>query len=73
MFFWTIKDITDVTRLSESTIRRMVKDQIFPAPFKLIGRRKVWKPDDVRAWADSVTNGDPVKADKSTSWFSHFA
>jgi predicted DNA-binding transcriptional regulator AlpA len=73
MLFWTIKDVSDVTKLSETTIRRKVKDHSFPSPFKITGRKTVWKPDDVRGWADQVTKKDGKSEEKSASWLSRFA
>lgn len=73
MIFWTMKDVVSVTKLSESSIRRMIRDGAFPESHKLIGRRRVWKPTDIQEWADGIfadkKKDDP---DKSLGFLSKF-
>ncbi|WP_394693885.1 helix-turn-helix transcriptional regulator [Hyphobacterium sp.] len=68
-----MSELVEITKLSEATIRRKVRDGSFPAPFKITARRTVWKPEDVRQWADQVTKKADKTDDKSTSWLSRFA
>lgn len=73
MIFWTMKDVVSVTGLSESSIRRKMRDRSFPQSHKLIGRRRVWKPADIQEWADGIfadkKKNDP---DKSLGFLSKF-
>lgn len=73
MLFYTIDDVVDLTKLSSATIRRKVRDGSFPRPFKITSRRTVWRPEDVRLWADQITNDADQSDEKSTSWLSRFA
>lgn len=36
--------------LSRATVRRLVKNKIFPAPYSLGGRRVAWAVHEVDAW-----------------------
>lgn len=50
------KSVLAVTGLSRSTIRRLVKGNKFPAPFKE-GRMSLWYWGDVSKWLDDDRNG----------------
>ena len=45
----TIKEITEKTKLSESTIRRLIRADRFPSPI-LFGRKRVWPEAAIREW-----------------------
>ena len=71
--YWTLRDVMDVTKLSESSIRRMIRKNAFPAGYKLIGRRKVWKPTEVKDWMDQIlTESGPKRPEKSGKILSKF-
>ncbi|EGM6703848.1 AlpA family phage regulatory protein [Salmonella enterica subsp. enterica serovar Nigeria] len=44
------KDVLEITKLSRSTILRMVKRGTFPAPFHLNLRGLAWKREEVEQW-----------------------
>jgi predicted DNA-binding transcriptional regulator AlpA len=68
-----MKDIVNETGLSESSIRRKLKDGAFPEPRQLIGRRRVWKPSDIEDWADGIFEEKAEKKQKQSSgFFSNF-
>ena len=69
MTYWTIKDVINFTRLSESSVRRMTAAGTFPVSHKLIGRRRVWNPADVRAWADAILETAPPSEPSKPSGF----
>jgi predicted DNA-binding transcriptional regulator AlpA len=52
--FMRIKAVSEHIHLSESTIRRYVKDGEFPTPIKLGKRTKVWKEQVVYDWYNSL-------------------
>ena len=54
MIFWDLKTVCAMAGLSESSVRRMTKAGTFPSSHKLIGRRRVWNPTDVRNWAEGI-------------------
>ena len=73
MLFWTISDVKAATGLSESSIRRKMKNGTFPASHQLVGRRRVWKPSDVEEWAAGIFEEDAAKKQKQGSGiFSNF-
>lgn len=43
-------EVLNITRLSRTTIRRMIKRGVFPAPFKLHLNLVAWKRDEVEQW-----------------------
>ena len=47
--------------LSESTVQRLVRENTFPAPRELSGRRVAWLVREVQEWAESrpVANNLP--------------
>ena len=48
-----IKDILEITGMSNSTIYEMIKSNEFPRP-KRLGKRAVgWLSDDIKNWLDS--------------------
>jgi len=69
MAYWTIGEVAEFTKISESSIRRLVRSQKFPASHKLIGRRRVWNPADVRAWADAILETAPPSEPSKPSGF----
>ena len=48
--FMSIDDVTQRTKLSESSIRRLLKRGLFPEPIVLIGRKRVWSERAVTDW-----------------------
>lgn len=50
---WRLREVLDYTRLSESTLRRRIRDGSFPASVPLGGRRSRavgWRAAEVRDW-----------------------
>lgn len=73
MYYWTLREVMDVTKLSESSIRRMVKAGTFPKGYNLIGRKRVWKPAEVKDWMDQIlTEAGPKRPEKSGKILSKF-
>ena len=48
-----IGDIARLTKLGRRTIYRLVAEGKFPKQ-RHVGRRSLWKADDVAAWVDSL-------------------
>lgn len=48
--FLTLRDVVAKTALSESSIRRLVKEGDFPAPFDLTSKRIAFIEEDVMMW-----------------------
>jgi prophage regulatory protein len=48
-----VKDISDLTTLSGSTIYRLIDEGEFPQPFKIKGRN-VWGNEQVEQWMKNV-------------------
>lgn len=48
-----VKAITELTTISATTIRRMVKDNKFPQPAK-VRSRDVWSSKEVHEWIDNL-------------------
>lgn len=46
---WTYRDIARETTLSESTVRRLMREGRFPRPRPLLSGRVVFLEDEVRA------------------------
>lgn len=58
--FWALDDVKRATRLSRSTLYRLMEREVrpFPRPFKLDGRgsrsgRSLWSAAEVKAWAEA--------------------
>jgi prophage regulatory protein len=49
----TIKDVSNLVRLSESHIRRLVRAGEFPKSIKISKRRIVWLGSDIEAFIQS--------------------
>ncbi|MBO37648.1 MAG: AlpA family transcriptional regulator [Rhodospirillaceae bacterium] len=45
-----LREVIDLTSLSESTIRRWVETEQFPKPLRLGGRRIGWNSTDIETW-----------------------
>lgn len=67
-----MNDVVDRVRLSETSIRRLIRSGSFPVARSLLGRRKVWLAADIDNWlAKQIgTAGDQTQnADhKSGNW-----
>lgn len=50
-----MRELTEMTRLSKSTIYKLIADGAFPAPVK-VGRRSMWKYSEILNWIDSLEN-----------------
>lgn len=73
MYYWNLREVMDVTKLSESSIRRLMARNQFPRNFRLIGRKRVWNPIQVREWMDQVlTESGPKRPEKSGKILSKF-
>ena len=69
--FWTIQDVCNHTTLSESSIRRLILSDGFPAPRNIMSRKKVWLPDEVRAWCMNQIKASKPKSTAGglAKWF----
>ena len=45
-----LKEVAEITGLSNSTIRRRIKDGSFPAGFKLGPRARGWRLSEIEEW-----------------------
>ena len=50
----TCKDVVAQTKLSRSTIYRLVGDGSFPKPVRIGPRAKRWLESDIRAWLEEL-------------------
>ena len=48
-----LASVSSYLALSESTVQKMVREESFPAPRLLSGRRVAWLVREVDAWAES--------------------
>jgi predicted DNA-binding transcriptional regulator AlpA len=53
----SITEVSQLTKLSESTIRRLVHRDQFPRPVRLHGRKKVWSERAVNSWLQERLGG----------------
>ena len=59
-----LDDVKELTGLSASSIYRMTKENVFPAPIPLLGRRiKVWNREAVDQWVSNVFEEGLRKSD----------
>jgi len=67
--FWTMKDVCGYTTLSESGIRRLMKRGEFPLSHSVMGRKKVWIPEEVQQWCVKRVGGSgSIKPEKPSGW-----
>ena len=52
--FYTQKELTELLAMSESSIKRMVKDGRFPLPRFMYGRKKRYVCEEVLEWANNT-------------------
>ncbi len=64
-----LDDVKELTGLSASSIYRMTKENDFPAPTPLLGRRiMVWNREAVDQWVSNVfASEDSRKSDLNTT------
>ena len=73
MTYWMMQDVVNFTRLSRSTIRRLEKKGAFPIGKPIVGRKRVWNPSQVRAWAEGILDGaGSERSEKSSGILSKF-
>lgn len=48
-----IHDVSAVTGLAPTTIRRMSREGVFPAPVRISQSARAWVPAEVDAWVDA--------------------
>jgi len=48
-----LEDVPKVIPLSESTIQKLIRDDDFPKPRVLSGRRVGWKVSELEEWAEN--------------------
>jgi len=49
-----MRDVTDLTSLSASSIRRLSQEKKFPQPVRVTDSRVAWLESDVTKWIDNV-------------------
>lgn len=49
-----MREVTDLTSLSSSSIRRLSRENKFPQPVQVTESRVAWLEADVAKWIDSV-------------------
>jgi len=63
-----LDDVKELTGLSASSIYRMTKENVFPAPTRLGGRRiNVWSREAINKWVDNLFEKDSGKSDLNTT------
>ena len=63
-----LDDVKELTGLSASSIYRMTKENVFPAPTRLQGRRiNVWSREAINKWVDNLFEKDSGKSDLNTT------
>ena len=50
-----MRDVTDLTSLSASSIRRLSRENKFPQPVQVTESRVAWLEKDVAKWIEEVT------------------
>lgn len=50
-----MRDVTDLTSLSASSIRRLSRENKFPQPIQVTESRVAWLEKDVSKWIEDVT------------------
>ena len=61
--FLTMAELSAELRLSESTIRRLIANDDFPAPVKIGRRARRFSAKSVRAWLDNLYGSIETSAD----------
>ena len=56
MKLFTIKEVKDITKLSESTICRLITKGKFPSPVEIGARVRRWREQDVIEWIKKLKN-----------------
>lgn len=51
--FYSIEEVSHVTSISKSHIRKLVRDGEFPKPVKLGRQKTVWTIESVNQWIES--------------------
>lgn len=60
-----LPDVKEVTRLSRSTIYRLIKSGDFPAP-RPVGKRAVaWDPAVIEKWIQERMKGQPLPSERA--------
>jgi predicted DNA-binding transcriptional regulator AlpA len=54
--FYKMKDLCELIPASRSTVNRLVRDGVLPAPHHLTKRLVVWKKADIDKWAAQFSN-----------------
>ncbi|WP_417496104.1 helix-turn-helix transcriptional regulator [Maricaulis sp.] len=62
----SIGDVSSITTLSRTSIRRSVSSGRFPKPVRLLERRQAWLENDIYDWLDTAVAKQKA-ADGSTS------
>lgn len=50
----SINDVSSLTTLSKTSIRRSVSSGAFPKPVRLLERRQAWLENDIYDWLDTA-------------------
>jgi predicted DNA-binding transcriptional regulator AlpA len=61
----TLPEVARATRLSPTSIRRMVSKNLFPRPVEYPCRKTVWRADQVAEW---VMRRSPLKEESPETW-----
>lgn len=64
--FYSMRDLQQLTTLSDATLWRLIADEKFPKPMRLTERRNVWPVEKVDAWIEdkkkAADNAEKVAA-----------
>ncbi len=51
-----IKEVKKLTKLSENTIRRLIKQRKFPSPVNVGVKVNRWREEDIKKWMKNLKN-----------------
>jgi excisionase family DNA binding protein len=59
MRYLTAREVCDLARISDGTLRRWIGEGRAPEPLKPGSRKRIWPTEQVRDWLE---NGEPFQA-----------
>lgn len=69
-----IMEVSQRIRLSQTSIRRLLKEGRFPVSRSLLGRRKYWLAGDIDDWlANQIRIPGDLVEEKSGNWLSRWS
>ncbi|MBN3848693.1 AlpA family phage regulatory protein [Paraburkholderia sp. Ac-20342] len=53
VFYLDLPSVAEAVALSESVVKKLVREGVFPQPRQLSGRRVAWMVREVEAWVEA--------------------